>query len=139
LTAELLFHSFVESPVKTSSITDAQKAPLFPDLKPLPLSEGKLRLALVQAESDRLPRQWTEPARVAHAILSDAMTYLANSCEVYRKPANNLNTEQPEAQAMIVLSEAKRRIYLDCPMKERRNNSLVGNFGGYERRKKNQN
>jgi len=139
LISELLLNPFAQSGAKTSSVTDAQKVSPATDSTPVPLAGITPRLALVQAESDRLPRQWTEQARLAHAFLSHAMEYLADSRDIYCKQVNDLNTQKPEAQAMIVLSEAKRRIYLDCPIKERRNNSLVATFRGYERRKKNQN
>lgn len=123
LISELPLNAFVQNSATTSSVTDAQELSEATDQKPLPVSADPPRLALVQAESDRLPRQWTEEARMAHAFLSRAMQYLADSRDIYFTEANSLNTQKPESQAMIVLSEAKRRVYLDCSIKERRSNS----------------
>jgi hypothetical protein len=71
------------------------------------------------------------------SLLSHAIEYLTDSREMPSGRVTELSPEDPDVQAILRLMEARLRVYLDCPVIERRSvRGLLGVFKGPERRRR---
>lgn len=91
-------------------------------------------------KDDSRPRQWSIEAKAASIFIAHALEYLSDSRNLSTGRYTTLDPADPNAQAIEILLQARRDIYLACPYIERRSNSwLKGKFLGFERRKDRQN
>lgn len=87
------------------------------------------------AAPDRRPRKMTVEAFTADSLLSHAIEYVTDSREIPSGKVTELSPEDPEVQAVVTLMEARHRVYLDCPVMERRSvRGMLGLFKGPEKR-----
>lgn len=90
-------------------------------------------------KQEERPREWSGEARAANIFLGHSMEYLADSRDLPTGRLSKLPEGNPDTQAMAILLEAKRQVYLSCPLKERRKNTFLGGWKGFERRRDRQN
>jgi hypothetical protein len=90
-----------------------------------------------QASLDRRPRRLTAEAVKTDMLLSHAIEYLTDAREIPSGKVTELWPEQPDVQAILLMMDARQRVYLDCPAIERRSFlGLLGTFKGPERRRR---
>ncbi len=91
----------------------------------------------ISSSPDRRPRRVTAEACMTDSLLSHAIEYLTDSREMPSGRVTELSPEDPDVQAILRLMEARLRVYLDCPVIERRSvRGLLGVFKGPERRRR---
>jgi hypothetical protein len=91
-------------------------------------------------KSDGRPRHWSVEAKAASIFIAHALEYFSDSRNLSTGRCTTLNAEDPNAQTIEILLQARRDIYLACPFIERRSkNGLKEKFFGFERRKDRQN
>jgi hypothetical protein len=68
---------------------------------------------------------------------SHAIEYLTDARQLPSGKVSELSPADPDVQAILTLMEARHRVYLDCPVIERRSFlGLLGPFKGPERRRR---
>jgi hypothetical protein len=97
-------------------------------------------LLTAHRRSDERPRYWSVEAKAASLFIAHALEYLSDSRNIPTGRHTAMNRQDDIGQALEILLQARRDIYLACPFIERRSkNRLKGLFLGVERRKDRQN
>jgi hypothetical protein len=89
------------------------------------------------AREDRRPRRMTVEAMRTDTVLAHAIEYLTDDRQIPSGKVTELWPGEPDVQAILLMMEARHRLYLECPVIERRSLlGLMGTFKGPERRRR---
>jgi hypothetical protein len=87
-------------------------------------------------EQDRRPRKLNVEACRGDDLLSHAIEYLTDARRLPCGRLSELSPEEPDVQSIVVLMEARRQVYIACPVIERRSGlHLFSIFSGRDRRR----
>jgi hypothetical protein len=87
-------------------------------------------------EQDRRPRKLSVEACRGDDLLLHAIEYLTDARRLPCGRVSELSPEEPDVQSIVVLMEARRQVYIACPVIERRSGlHLFSIFSGRDRRR----